>query len=77
MYQYYTVMSSIAAASDHIDHVRTQVPYAMVTMLVSIACGYFPATYYGLSPWVGLGLGAVVLFLLLMAFGKRSPSGAR
>ncbi len=67
-----TVMSSIATASDHIDHVRTQVPYAMVTMLVSVSCGYFPATYYGLSPWVGLAIGAVLLAILVVVFGKKA-----
>jgi len=65
-----TVMSSIASASDHIDHVRTQIPYALVTMLVSVVCGYFPATYYGLSPWLGLLLGAVILTVLLLVIGR-------
>ena len=40
--------------------------------LVSVTCGYFPATYYGLSPWLGLLLGALVLVLILMIFGRRS-----
>ena len=26
-----TIISSMASASDHIDHVRTQLPYALVT----------------------------------------------
>ena len=35
-----TVMSSIACASDHIDHVRTQAPYAVLTMAVALGLGY-------------------------------------
>ena len=26
-----TILSSMASASDHIDHVRTQLPYAMIS----------------------------------------------
>jgi len=67
-----TVMSSIASASDHIDHVRTQAPYAIVAMFVSIACGYAPAAYFGLSPWLGLIVGALVLFVVVMVLGRKS-----
>ncbi|MEZ4461788.1 MAG: Na+/H+ antiporter NhaC family protein [bacterium] len=35
-----TVMSSIASGSDHLDHVRTQMPYAVVTMLIASCVGY-------------------------------------
>ncbi len=69
-----TVMSSIASASDHIDHVRTQVPYALLAMVTSVVCGYFPAAYYGLSPWVGLGCGALFLVLVVLTFGKKSDA---
>jgi Na+/H+ antiporter NhaC len=31
-----TVVSSMAAATDHIDHVRTQLPYALCTGLVAL-----------------------------------------
>lgn len=35
-----TILSSLAAGSDHIDHVTTQLPYAMTAAAVSLA-GYF------------------------------------
>jgi Na+/H+ antiporter NhaC len=31
-----TIISSMAAATDHIDHVRTQLPYALLAGLVAI-----------------------------------------
>lgn len=31
-----TIISSMASASDHIDHVRTQLPYALITGLVTV-----------------------------------------
>jgi len=71
-----TVMSSIASAADHIDHVRTQAPYALLVMAVSIVCGYFPATFFHLSPWAGLLLGAGALTVLLFIFGKRPEAAA-
>ncbi|MAB80580.1 MAG: sodium:proton antiporter [Planctomycetes bacterium] len=67
-----TVMSSISSAADHIDHVRTQAPYALLAMGGSIVCGYFPATYFGLSPWLGLVAGALLLTLVVFVFGKKT-----
>jgi tetracycline resistance efflux pump len=31
-----TIISSMASASDHIDHVRTQLPYALLAGTVSV-----------------------------------------
>jgi len=65
-----TIMSSMASAADHIDHVRTQLPYAVIVALVACVIGYLPAGY-GISPLlsiiIGVGLLAVVLFMV----GKR------
>ncbi len=74
-----TVMSSIACASDHVDHVRTQAPYALVTMAVALGVGYLPVTFFGVSPWVSLVAGGVVLFLILRLRGERADDdpGAR
>jgi len=69
-----TVLSSIASASDHIDHVRTQIPYALTTMAIAIVAGYFPCAFFGLSPYVGWVLGLALLTLLIMVTGKRVES---
>ncbi len=66
-----TVMSSMASACDHIDHVRTQMPYAVVVGIVSVLIGYIPAGL-GLSPWVSLAVSVGVLVLLLRFVGKRT-----
>ena len=34
-----TILSSLAAGSDHIDHVKTQLPYALTVAVIS-AAGY-------------------------------------
>lgn len=67
-----TVMSSISSASDHIDHVRTQAPYALMTCLVALFAGYLPCTYLGLSPYAGLALGIATIVVIIFVFGRRS-----
>jgi Na+/H+ antiporter NhaC len=64
-----TIMSSMASASDHIDHVKTQMPYALTTAAVAAAIGYIPAGF-GLSPWISLPLGIVAIFLVIRFVGK-------
>ncbi|MEL6428968.1 MAG: Na+/H+ antiporter NhaC family protein [Planctomycetota bacterium] len=71
-----TVMSSIACASDHVDHVRTQAPYALTTMAVALLVGYLPVVFFGLSPWLALLAGAATLALLLAVKGERAEDGA-
>jgi Na+/H+ antiporter NhaC len=69
-----TVMSSMASACDHMDHVRTQLPYALVVAAVGMAVGDVP-TAYGLSPWISLAVGVVILALLVRFVGKPTDVG--
>ena len=64
-----TVLSSMASACDHMDHVRTQLPYALVVAAAGMLLGDIP-TAYGLSPWLSLAAGSVVLYAVLRIFGK-------
>ena len=66
-----TVLSSIAAACDHIAHVRTQAPYALTTMATAGLCGYLGSTLFR-SPLVGLGLGLAVIVAVLLLIGKKT-----
>lgn len=67
-----TILSSVSSASDHMDHVKTQAPYALLTMTVAMVFGYLPCALFGLSPWLGIGLGSGVLALVLLLFGRRA-----
>ncbi len=70
-----TVLSSTAVASDHVDHVRTQAPYALLVMVVSIVAGYFPcAAFAWWNPLYSLALGAGLLVLFVFVLGKRTPT---
>lgn len=64
-----TVLSSRASGCDHVAHVRTQMPYAMVVGVVCIIGGTIPAAF-GVSPWISLVLGTVVIVAVVRSFGK-------
>jgi len=66
-----TVMSSMASACDHLDHVRTQLPYAIIVAVTAMLVGDIP-TAYGLSPWVSLAVATGILFLALRLLGRRT-----
>jgi len=71
-----TVMSSVATASDHIDHVRTQAPYAGLAMVVALVAGYLPCAYLGTSPWIGLAAGTLVLAAIVLLLGRSADQPA-
>jgi Na+/H+ antiporter NhaC len=63
-------MSSLASGCDHVDHVRTQMPYALAVAGVALVCGYLPAGF-GVGPWISLALGAGLVGLLVFKVGSR------
>jgi Na+/H+ antiporter NhaC len=65
-----TIMSSIASQVDHIDHVSTQLPYALMVGGVSILFGYLPAGF-GFNPYLLLVLEIISVVLFLYVFGKK------
>ena len=64
-----TIMSSLASGADHIDHVKTQIPYAVLVGGVAIFVGYIPAGYH-LSWPLFFSIGIVLLVLTIYIFGK-------
>ena len=55
-----TIVSSIACGVEPHDHVRTQMPFALIAALLALLVGFLPAGW-GVSPWLSLlfGLGAL------------------
>ena len=68
-----TVLSSVASGCNHIEHVRTQLPYAMLVGAVSLLIGTVPGGY-GLPPWVSLIAGAAILYAILRVLGRRAEA---
>lgn len=64
-----TILSSMASGCDHIDHVRTQLPYAFLVGLAALLLGTLPAGF-GVPWWIGLLVGAGVVFSYNRFLGK-------
>ncbi len=58
-----TILSSMASSCDHVDHVRTQLPYALLGAGLAVFVGYLPEAFVGISPWLLLVVGFVVIGL--------------
>ena len=68
-----TILSSLASSCPHIEHVRTQLPYALITGFFAIVLGSIPAAY-GVPVWVLFPLGLLGLYLTIHIFGKNSET---
>jgi Na+/H+ antiporter NhaC len=66
-----TVLSSTASACDHVDHVRTQLPYALAVALIGVLLGTIPVGM-GVSPWICLMAGGAALVLVVRYLGRPS-----
>ena len=64
-----TIMASAGAQCDHVNHVSTQLPYAIVAAAVSFVT-YIIAGFVQ-SAWISLPVG-IILMLIVLSFLKRS-----
>ncbi len=68
-----TILSSLASDCNHIDHVRTQLPYALTVGTISLIAGYL-VTFFGGGLLMSLLLIMVsvgLLFGIVMVLGKK------
>jgi len=64
-----TVISSLASQCDVIDHVNTQLPYALVVGAIAIVLGLLPVGL-GLPWWAAFPIAAIVTLSALRLLGK-------
>ncbi len=64
-----TIMSSTSTGCNHLEHVRTQMPYALTVGGVSLVWIIFSSL--GVPAWLLLILGIVVLWTIVRFVGKR------
>lgn len=67
-----TILSSLASKCNHIDHVNTQLPYALIVGFTCMLLGYVPSAY-GLNPFLSILLIFIALTGFLLIFGKKQP----
>ncbi len=65
-----TILSSMGAGCNHLDHVKTQMPYALFTGVITIIFGYIPVGL-GLPIYLALPLSLVMIFIGIQVLGKR------
>lgn len=65
-----TILSSMASQCHHVDHVRTQMPYALLVGVVAILIAALPVGF-GMPWWIGYLLAAMSLLLILRYFGDK------
>jgi len=64
-----TILSSLATNCNHVDHVRTQLPYAITVAVVSLlVCAVF--VNMGIPWYFNYLLGFVMLFLIVKYLGR-------
>ncbi|MCK9290474.1 MAG: Na+/H+ antiporter NhaC family protein [Bacteroidales bacterium] len=65
-----TIMSSMASGCNHIAHVRTQMPYALVVGAVAVFFGSIPAAFSIVSPLVWMAVSMMILWLIIRLTAK-------
>jgi len=66
-----TIMSSLSSGCDHLQHVSTQMPYALTVGSVALLFGVLPAAL-GFPSWAAFLVAIAVLVLIVRLFGKKS-----
>jgi Na+/H+ antiporter NhaC len=70
-----TVLSSMSSSCDLVDHVRTQLPYALVVAAVALVVGEIPAAAEWVHPVFSILVGLVILWAVLRWFGRDPAEG--
>ncbi|MFL2094680.1 Na+/H+ antiporter NhaC family protein [Marinilactibacillus psychrotolerans] len=65
-----TILSSMGAGSNLIDHVKTQLPYALAVGIISIVFGYLPSAM-GLNIWIILPITFIAIIGMVFLLGKK------
>lgn len=68
-----TILASMGADCDPIDHVKTQTPYALLVFVVTIIFGYIPAGL-GVHPITSIIISLIILLGAVYLLGKKVTS---
>jgi Na+/H+ antiporter NhaC len=68
-----TILSSMASGCDHIEHVRTQLPYAFIVGTVAVGAGSIPGGF-GFPPLASIVIGFAILLAALYFFGRKADA---
>ena len=66
-----TILSSLASSCNHIDHVKSQLPYAITVGAVAVFVGIIPSAF-GIPSWILFIFALIILFVIVEIFGKKN-----
>jgi Na+/H+ antiporter NhaC len=66
-----TIVSSVSCDLDPLDHIKTQLPYALLAAVIAIAFGFIPSGL-GLPTPIALLLGAGALVLITHVIHRKN-----
>ncbi len=67
-----TIMSSLSSQCNHIEHVNTQLPYAVIVGLLSLIFGTIPVAF-GFPGVLSFFMGILAMFIIIRYFGRKVP----
>ena len=65
-----TILSSMGAGCNHIEHVKTQIWYSLFVAAVTILFGYIPSGF-GVPIYIVLPISLIALYVGVQIFGKK------
>lgn len=65
-----TILAALGAGCETMDHVRTQMPYALTVAAASVLCGTL-LTSLGVSVWLALLIGVAVMGVVVRLVGQK------
>ncbi|MEG0748964.1 MAG: Na+/H+ antiporter NhaC family protein [Carnobacterium sp.] len=65
-----TILSSMGAGADHLEHVKTQLLYAIVVATIAVVFGFIPVGL-GISIWIVMPIAMIVTVATVYFFGKH------
>lgn len=65
-----TILSSMGAGCDHMEHVKTQLVYAISVAAITVLFGYIPAGF-GIPVYIVLPVALVAVYVMVRIFGKK------
>lgn len=68
-----TILSSLSADCDHVQHVKTQMPYALTVGAVAILFGTIPAGF-GVPFYITFPIAGTTLYFIVSYFGKMTET---
>ena len=68
-----TIMASAGAQCDHVSHVSTQLPYALIC--AGVSCVTYIIAGFTKNAWISLPIGIIMMLAVLFAFKKITVAG--